>query len=1083
MRVGAGKEEEVDFVEMFDSLVNHLEKMIGKYLKQRSLLSDKGTQDDSAAAQISESSDQKPHKVFGKARQAIVSAKHGVGQRRGQSAVFLKNMIDFYRGQGEASPGSKPALLYRLLLLFSIFLNNTVENKSEIGSLGKSKLLQAIREAFYLVFPKLKPKKDGAMKDALDIIVQYCGGILSDIERKNDGTIYINHTLKNLMQQIGLFIRTPLLKEHQRLHNEVKISQALELAESLLKARTTDDIIKWLKQVPQAVSLSRSLGDNARSREMEDALTLLVEYVITKIVLSNDMFSFSFEQKSDVIDAFVLSSPGKYTVCILPIIYLLDNLGQFHGSRGNFLPEQIASVTEVFDYIFQARQGIIPKEYIREHAVVLRRAFINIVSLHDQYRTFVPELELQYKTVISYAHIFNVFVTEDAPQTESTFFPVQPILFYQAGNELDLDLKLLKNAGLEPDTSSVNDQKATILRHVSTRRRRARTLFKSDFGGSGSTSDFTFGFEAGVIRVIVNTMKETSCEGLYFEADYQILNSLVADIRRGKPGLFDGLAEELPADNIIKRVLSDRGKADLYDKLSAHEDDVAQELVDFSEDFLPEDYHGVREGTFYSDPERKFPSSEIGCLLDEGWFAHHDQQIIAAAGPIFDKPTLWSPFLSMIANNNVAQVLSLGESPDDFNSYTSVSGPVVVDGYTIAVEEVDNPSHAYYAHRLEIKSQEGITHSSYLTNIPVTDNIPLNFSFQAAQAFLGVYNNATLTSPVVVHCASGVGRTGQVRLLFRALDVIKSDSRFRNAIDTLLKTGLIVEDEQKYVSSAIRQMAFKLRKIRYALQVESQYTGSFEQLLLLRATQLGCNNEAYCKLQEALGVNNLHQHNVNFGLDAHVNLSLGADQRKLGDIIDDVAGFSGSGGAAGAIGSIRQGTRPTSLKVDSPLVKGSSVSLFGEPTGGSRAEKTITDATSETTDPVKLSARLFTSEPVSPLAALLLQSKKQIPQPGQVQLIFETEEEAEDCQRQLKTETQSHSAEAGAASSPTNFVIEAVTMLDEDEAGSSASSTVAALRKSFVITVSKGLFNQVLRGANAYDELVENLRVMQQHKP
>jgi len=42
------------------------------------------------------------------------------------------------------------------------------------------------------------------------------------------------------------------------------------------------------------------------------------------------------------------------------------------------------------------------------------------------------------------------------------------------------------------------------------------------------------------------------------------------------------------------------------------------------------------------------------------------------------------------------------------------------------------------------------------------------------------------------------------------------------------------------------------------------------------------------------------------------------------------------------------------------------------------------------------------SHPASPLAMLLLQTQKQIPEPGQVQLIFKTETEAEDCLRQLQ---------------------------------------------------------------------------------
>jgi len=123
------------------------------------------------------------------------------------------------------------------------------------------------------------------------------------------------------------------------------------------------------------------------------------------------------------------------------------------------------------------------------------------------------------------------------------------------------------------------------------------------------------------------------------------------------------------------------------------------------------------------------------------------------------------------------------------------------------------------------------------------------------------------------------------------------------------------------------------------------------------------------------------------------------------------------------------------------------------------------------------SAGLFgVSQPASHLAQLLLQTQKQIPESGQVQLIFKTQTEAEDCQRQL----QAASAAASATGSLTDYAIEAIRIIDEDKADASAASTAAAVHESYAITLIKADYNRILRNPRAYDELVQTFQVMQQ---
>jgi len=143
-----------------------------------------------------------------------------------------------------------------------------------------------------------------------------------------------------------------------------------------------------------------------------------------------------------------------------------------------------------------------------------------------------------------------------------------------------------------------------------------------------------------------------------------------------------------------------------------------------------------------------------------------------------------------------------------------------------------------------------------------------------------------------------------------------------------------------------------------------------------------------------------------------------------------------------------------------------------------------TNTVQSTTISTTSAAALFgAAQRTSPLSALLLDSQKQIPEPDHVQLIFKTETEAKDCQRQLQSAVQSHSAAAAAASMRTDFAIEKITLIDENEAGTSAASTAAAVQENYAITLTKADYNQILGSPSAYDELETAFRVTQEYHP
>jgi len=129
-----------------------------------------------------------------------------------------------------------------------------------------------------------------------------------------------------------------------------------------------------------------------------------------------------------------------------------------------------------------------------------------------------------------------------------------------------------------------------------------------------------------------------------------------------------------------------------------------------------------------------------------------------------------------------------------------------------------------------------------------------------------------------------------------------------------------------------------------------------------------------------------------------------------------------------------------------------------------------------TADKSLVSATLFSSQKSSFLLKLLADVKKRIPREGQVQLVYQTKTEAEDCQRQLQAIMEPHSASA-AARPQREFLIEEIRSIDEDKSGESAASTAAAVQDSYAITLCKDDYNQVLQDTDAYDELLQSFLV------
>lgn len=130
-----------------------------------------------------------------------------------------------------------------------------------------------------------------------------------------------------------------------------------------------------------------------------------------------------------------------------------------------------------------------------------------------------------------------------------------------------------------------------------------------------------------------------------------------------------------------------------------------------------------------------------------------------------------------------------------------------------------------------------------LVEIDVEDNKSLNLSNNQLRTLISRYKKQDEID--AVHCDSGVGRTGQLRLLFSLLDKFESSDLFSTACNWMLSFFLDSEnlDNQEpkvdikklvdYLLKKISETLAELRQIRYCVQTEEQFSNTLPQLLLL----------------------------------------------------------------------------------------------------------------------------------------------------------------------------------------------------------------------------------------------------------
>ncbi len=201
-----------------------------------------------------------------------------------------------------------------------------------------------------------------------------------------------------------------------------------------------------------------------------------------------------------------------------------------------------------------------------------------------------------------------------------------------------------------------------------------------------------------------------------------------------------------------------------------------------------------------------------------------------------------------------AVVIALGNWGEDFLAYHK-SGDF--DEFHIEAGSVSTSSSSK---KVTITDTQKASHSFELINIRVKDNYPIFLDNAALNQFYKMYQQSKQGQPIVAHCTSGVGRTGEALLFFLLMDALNKDERLRIAVDRLLSPVLTVQetlqqaDDVVYIGEVIRRCLFSMRKNRPQVQVVEQYYASHYHLFLFRAVQLDYSEQQINELREHLGL-------------------------------------------------------------------------------------------------------------------------------------------------------------------------------------------------------------------------------------
>lgn len=379
-----------------------------------------------------------------------------------------------------------------------------------------------------------------------------------------------------------------------------------------------------------------------------------------------------------------------------------------------------------------------------------------------------------------------------------------------------------------------------------------------------------------VLKVLVSTFMTKAKKDMPFGRDYTWITWAVHAFDHGDPNnigwkniksLFEDDSLSPFKKKFRRWLVDDVGKATCNpENLESNKQAIIDAFKKIIEEkirvYMPEANNWFKGN---SGSDIKFPKSSTGIILGK------DQQPILSAncygnitcsvGPSKNSGTTEEQFFDGLFVKRPKIIIAIGKfytlQNPDFNPY--ISGGTFGKYEAKSSTQIKNYKTLFITNNA---TKETLRIRVY--NLVTADETPFYLTYETSLELLSLINDINpeaSTDGLWIHCASGVGRTAQMRMIIELLQKFNSEFELRNFVDkfifdekiTLTDCQIREEDYSKN-AELTRNTLCLLRKIRYAIQQETQLDAAIQLAVLLRAAQLGASQEHYQRLATAMGI-------------------------------------------------------------------------------------------------------------------------------------------------------------------------------------------------------------------------------------
>lgn len=291
--------------------------------------------------------------------------------------------------------------------------------------------------------------------------------------------------------------------------------------------------------------------------------------------------------------------------------------------------------------------------------------------------------------------------------------------------------------------------------------------------------------------------------------------------------------------------------------------DFINYLLQESADYLPVRYAPFGEAN--STAAKSFPSAGIEAGRDPIEFAHLKRHRMGGGILSSDVPhqmgntetdeAVTQSYLDLLWRQKVACVISIGGTATRLPVYRNSNGTLQTHenakGFVLSKHD----------------AADGLVQSRQITRIGFSteDQKPLNLSNEDLNSLLSVYHRSQ-SEVVLIHCDSGVGRTGQMRLMFGLMDHYQENMAFKSLCDELLYSLIHLSRDKSHIIhlenlffNHAKTILFSLRRFRYCVETQEQFTHSLCQTLLLIAISQQLSPQAMQTIRENCSISHSKQ--------------------------------------------------------------------------------------------------------------------------------------------------------------------------------------------------------------------------------